>query len=394
MGLGGNDALIGGMGEEEFMGGEGADIVISGGGEDRVMFEQGDSTEFNFYDENNSEMLDNGDIFEFWDGVDVVSGLQIGSKIQFGTPDDTVNSLTLGALSSGEVGDQQYSFVRGTYDEVSGSFTVNTTLGADSLVVYDGDGSSWEGMGYISQTAFVVRGLTPASFKSDYSRIEIVDGVAPKLNGGIASFDANTVSLRFNEAMQLPTDFTGLTITRYAAGQSLTESGTVVGVSSVSMTTTTVANDTIVLTTSEDILLTDILRVSYSGNDAIKDMAENETGFREAFIGVSGDNVIDLSDFHADSENWLRIFGNDGIDTITGTNGNEVIYGGGGQDVIDSNWGTDDVVLNETTAARDTVILNEKVLNPRRWTASSSLIRWAMQLATCSTCRQIPSRKQ
>ena len=179
----GNDALLAGAGNDRLSGGAGADSLDGGAGADYFEFTQSgaevlgatgfsgsDSTSVSFTDSGNTGVSD-GDIFTFTGGADVVSGgftvvaqnndPRSGDHINLRSGIPGVNSPALMSAvpTNGLVSDQGYYFVRGGYDATdSGTFTVNNANGADTLVVYDGDGTS----GGISQAAFVIQNTLPS----------------------------------------------------------------------------------------------------------------------------------------------------------------------------------------------------------------------------------------
>ena len=148
----GNDSITGTAGAERINAGAGADTINSGGGADTFVFAQGDSTLVTYTDVGASGTLNDGDTFAFTGGADMISGAAAGANISFATATGALANLTsVTATFTGQVGDQQYATVRG--DLAGGTFTVNTTAGADVLVVYDGDPTAG-----VTQTALVLSG--------------------------------------------------------------------------------------------------------------------------------------------------------------------------------------------------------------------------------------------
>ena len=137
----------------------GADYLDGGTGADEFSFYQGDSPLVSFLD-NGLGGLNSGDVYNLPFGVDLVSGSGFASawdKINFeGEDPDQVAVTSMGsAPSNGLVTDQKYFTVQGNY--LNGSFTVNTTAGKDTLVVYDGDPTSG-----VTQTAIVITSVIPS----------------------------------------------------------------------------------------------------------------------------------------------------------------------------------------------------------------------------------------
>ena len=59
--------------------------------------------------------------------------------------------------TNGQATDQSYFVVRGNYDANSKTFTVNTSTGSDTLIVWDGDPT-----GGVTQTAIVLDNVIPS----------------------------------------------------------------------------------------------------------------------------------------------------------------------------------------------------------------------------------------
>ena len=191
----GNDTLIGSAFADYIVGGVGADSLDGGAGNDVYVFRQGDSTSAVFVDVNTIGSLNTGDRFEFAAGVDVISGgfsnngnssdavvfaASGGASIPVYAMGNsltnapyktyTINGITVPALrdgtapADGKLVDQGYYLVRGDY--VANAFTVNTTSGQDTLVVYDGDSTSG-----ITQSALVIQGHVPGEVVTSDSTI-------------------------------------------------------------------------------------------------------------------------------------------------------------------------------------------------------------------------------
>jgi len=170
------------------VGGQGGDRMSGSLGRDRYEFAQGDSTVVVFGGNNNGA-LDTGDSFDFYQGVaavttsladNVIGIINAGTVNEvdfadFGVGGDTIYlatnlsatgaSLTLMTVApgNGQVTDQQYFMVRGTFNaDGGGQFNVNTTAGFDTLVVYDGNSAT--GVNAVLQTALVLSGTGGAAF--------------------------------------------------------------------------------------------------------------------------------------------------------------------------------------------------------------------------------------
>ncbi len=174
----GNDTLIGSSGDDGIRGGTGADTMTGGAGSDDFNFEQGDSPVgvVNLNAGGTAGVLDNGDTFTFANGVDRITDLSSaeGISLDFELSDLFGNANAPGFMgqwtalgvdktppSNGLATDQGYFVVRGGYADggttgSSGTFTVDTTAGADTLIVWDGDSSN-----AVTQTGIVLSGVTP-----------------------------------------------------------------------------------------------------------------------------------------------------------------------------------------------------------------------------------------
>ena len=178
----GNDILNGFGGNDRLNGGVGADTLNGGVGADQYVFNQGDSPVVTFAHSAanaSATVVTDGDTFSFAAGADVITagGFETagvnGDKINFNSdgnnitnPNPMTNANGVGLLipGNGLVTDQHYFVVQGNY---SGSiFTVNTTSGTDSLVVYDGDQSS-----AVTQTGLVIQGVAPSLLVEQWNQI-------------------------------------------------------------------------------------------------------------------------------------------------------------------------------------------------------------------------------
>ena len=198
----GDDQITGTAVADTIWGGTGADIMSGGLGADQFRFMQGDSP-VAAVNIGGDATLNTGDTFTFAGGkTDVVHGRfdvagSGGDRIQLNSVANQFGLSSMGlAPTNGVVGNQQFYTVRGNYQ--SGSFMVNTTNGADTLVVYDGDATA-----AVSQTALVVQGHAPATLTVSgntlYATVADSDAVAPTLTS--AAVNGATLTLTFSEAI-------------------------------------------------------------------------------------------------------------------------------------------------------------------------------------------------
>ncbi|MBK9205680.1 MAG: hypothetical protein IPL73_25285 [Candidatus Obscuribacter sp.] len=192
-GIGGNagdDSITGSAFNDLIAAGTGADLVNGGAGADQVVFYQGDSTAVTYADASASGTVNDGDTFTFTGGVDIVAGSGFsvtgitGDKINLaaGPAQYGLGSMALPACWPGE----QPAVLPGARQPVGGSFTVNTTSGADTLVVYDGDVTAG-----VSQSGFVITGHAPTELLTSTNQIYL-DGTAPVAPGIALATDSGT----------------------------------------------------------------------------------------------------------------------------------------------------------------------------------------------------------
>jgi hypothetical protein len=157
-GMAGNDTLTGADMDDYIDGGQGADTLTGGLGFDEFNFTQGNSPAVTFQ-ENGGAGVTTGDTFTFAGlAADRVTDFSSGDALDFGTTYDEIfygGPVFMGSTppSDGMADDQGFFAVQGNYN--SGVFTVNTTVGVDTLMVSDGDSSSG-----ITQTGLVLSGVT------------------------------------------------------------------------------------------------------------------------------------------------------------------------------------------------------------------------------------------
>jgi uncharacterized repeat protein (TIGR02059 family) len=204
-GYAGDDQITGTAVADQIYGGTGADIMSGGLGADRFRFTQGDSplVTGNFGADN---VLNTGDMFTFAGGkADVVHGRfdvagSSGDRIQFNSVNVASPTYTTMPVN-GLVTNQNFYMVQGYYDAFSGSFTVDTGSGVDTLVVYDGDQTSG-----VTQTALVVQQHTPtmltASANNIYANAVDTDSTAPTIAS--ASVNGLTLTINFSEVIDDP----------------------------------------------------------------------------------------------------------------------------------------------------------------------------------------------
>ena len=158
-GGGGNDRIIGHKGVDWISGGAGAGTLTGGLGIDDFLFDQGDSPAVTGLNLGSDGSLNTGDTFSFANGVDCITDFTRGDRTELAHPtaDENGNVRYMGsAPSNGLATNQGYFVVQGDYNANTGIFTVYTSTGSDTLIVWDGDPT-----GGVIQTGIVLSGVTP-----------------------------------------------------------------------------------------------------------------------------------------------------------------------------------------------------------------------------------------
>ncbi len=270
---GGNDQITGTAAADVIWGGAGADTVSGGLGADQFRFIQGDSTAVTVA-VGGDATLNTGDIFTFTSrAADVVHGsfdvagtsAAGGDRIQLFSLANQSNPTGVTAPTNGLVTDQKFFTVQGNYDGVS-SFTVNTTSGLDTLVVYDGDATSG-----VTQTALVVQGHTPTTLTVSgntlYANVADTDVTAPTLT--TATVNGAVLTLTFSETID-------------PVHTPITFPDVLVGGVARALVDGAVNGNVVTLTLGTAVISSDVVTFSYtdptSGNDAnaLQDLAGND----------------------------------------------------------------------------------------------------------------------
>lgn len=189
-GTNGPETVSGTTGDDVIVGLGGADTLTGNGGNDTFEFVQGDSGAVTFstgYDVTNADVITD---FNAGDGIEL---LKLSDK-SFMTLDDV--------SVDGAIADQGYRIVQG---DLSGStFTANSTNGADSLVIYDNDGTASTSLGAVVVTGYVLTG-------QEVNPVQQQQPTGPEVK--ISSFEVNTAG---------PTDLVANSLANLAEGDTLT----------------------------------------------------------------------------------------------------------------------------------------------------------------------------
>jgi hypothetical protein len=284
-GYDGDDQITGTAVADTIWGGKGADTMSGGVGADYFRFTQGDSP-VTTVNTGGDSFLNTGDIFTFVGGkADVVHGRfdvagSSGDRLRFNAVANQNYMTSMAAPTNGLVTDQKLYTVGGNY--VNGSFTVDTTGGVDTLVVYDGDGTS-----AVSQTAVVVQGHAPGSLSGGgnllYASVADTDGTAPTLT--TATVNGTALSLTFNETLDGVHTPTGSAVV-------VLVNGVANAVDSVSLN-----GGVVTLNLHTAVIPSDVVTFSYtdptSGNDAnaLQDLVGNDVASIAA-IAVTNQTAV------------------------------------------------------------------------------------------------------
>jgi hypothetical protein len=165
-GRNGNDTLIGSSGDDWISGGIGADTMTGGNGSDGFMFAQGESPAVTAMNLGGDGTLNTGDTFVFANGLDRITDfVGSGESVEFYPLysdlfnfADAPSFMGLGndktPPTNGLATDQGYFVVRGS--NAGNTFTVNTTAGVDTLIIWDSDSSS-----AVTQSGILLSSVTP-----------------------------------------------------------------------------------------------------------------------------------------------------------------------------------------------------------------------------------------
>ena len=159
---------------------------------------------------------------------------------------------------------------------------------------------------------------------------------------GSVSFVGGTsaIVLSFDEAVTAGVNDLSLSLNPDSSNWS----GTAVTINSVGSSGTS----TLTLNTASTLNSTDFVRIRIDANNlsTVADLAGNTLSSREIYVGGSGDNIIDLSNYGSDYLQILR--GNGGNDELTGTDAADFLIDGGGADTLTGGHGADTIRLVET----------------------------------------------
>jgi len=166
-GSAGNDVINAGNGTNSITGGKGVDTLTGGDNVDTFNFISGDAAGYVFTASNSANtIISDGDTFLLGTGgTDVISNFATGTD-KFSI---TGVSLTSGYLGGGSeaaanASNGHVSFVLGSYDAASHTFSVNATSGSATLVIFNAANS---------QESIVLTGVTNLT-ASDFNGVSIV----------------------------------------------------------------------------------------------------------------------------------------------------------------------------------------------------------------------------
>jgi uncharacterized repeat protein (TIGR02059 family) len=105
---------------------------------------------------------------------------------------------------------------------------------------------------------------------------------------------------------------------------------------------------TVTFTTTSTLAPTDVVRMRYDATPgSVTDLSSNEAASIELFMGGSGNNTMDLSNYSSSSGFQIVLRGNGGADVMTGSDAGDVLVDGGGTDTLMGGLGADTLRLVE-----------------------------------------------
>ncbi|WP_457750268.1 DUF4214 domain-containing protein [Sulfurimonas sp.] len=150
----GNDIFTGGVGADTVTGGAGADTISLGAGNDTaIIAAAGDTGIINYTDVDSSGTVNDGDtVAGFFDVIsDFLTYASNGNADADDIDISAVNDLSGGAETDLTLAANTYQILVGNYNYTNGTFIIDGTNGADTLVVFD-DGAN--------DVAIVLSGVT------------------------------------------------------------------------------------------------------------------------------------------------------------------------------------------------------------------------------------------
>lgn len=353
----GNDTLTGGTAADNLQGGDGVDTISDGGGNDIITGDAGNDV---ITISGTSVNVDAGD------GDDTVNAdatLSAGDVVNGGAGNDTL-AIDAAATAESSQGVTNIELLRADTALTQDMVQFTTNAGFTRLISNVAGAVTFNNVG---ANANELRAISSGANTTTFDRL--LDNSSNALTVGTFT-DANTTlnNLTANDEETINIVAGGATtagrtfaITTLTAGDlvTLNVSGDTV------FSTTIAAQGTAVLTTVNASTATGTVVVSATNATLAVTMTGSATA-ASTLTGGSGADVI-TGGAAADS-----LVGGTGADTINGAAGDDVLLGGGnadsitageGADNITGGTGNDAIVLTETTAAIDNVILEASLTN-------------------------------
>jgi Ca2+-binding RTX toxin-like protein len=353
----GNDTLTGGTAKDNIQGGDGIDTISDGGGNDTISGGAGNDS---ITISGTSVNVDAGD------GNDTVNAdatLSSGDVVNGGAGNDTL-AIDAAATASSSQGVTNFEYLRAdtalTQDMVQ--FTTNT--GFTRLISNVAGNVTFNN---VSSNVTELRSLTHDGGDTltfdrllDNSSNAVTVGTYTNANTTINTLvadDEETINFVAGGATTAGRTFT---VTALTAADLVT-----LNVSGATNFTTTIGSTSEALATVDASSNTGTVSISATNATTDVTMTGSATA-ASTLVGGSGADVI-TGGTTADS-----LTGGSGADTISGGNGDDSLLGGAsadsitggeGADVITGGTGNDTIVLTETTAAIDNVILTASATN-------------------------------
>jgi len=348
----GNDTLAGGTAADNIQGGDGADTITGGGGNDVISGGAGNDS---ITVSGTSVNVDAG---AGDDTVNVDATLSSGDTIVGGEGTDTlaIDAAATAESSQGVSGFEILRFDSTGLNQDMVQFTQNSTFTRLDYNINAGSNAVTNAGAAITEIR-VLNGTTLAQFD------RLLDNASNALTVGALTDAATTITtLTVNDEETLTIDdgaidsTHALTITTLNADDLVTLN--VTGGADVTITNAIAgANDT--LTTVNASANTGTVSISAASSTVAMTMTGSATA-ASTLTGGSGADAItggSAADSLTGGANNDTIDGGAGADSLLGGTGADSITGGEGADSITGGAGNDTIVLTETTAAADRVVL-------------------------------------
>jgi len=331
----GNDTITGGAGNDALLGGDGIDSITAAAGNDTITAGAGNDTIVFAGNYTTGDAIDGGD------GTDILSITDASLTAVNALAFNAVNTLNLAVSNVEEVTFtddlNQASFDMARLDSIN-RIRVTDWNGAEALV------------GLAANTTVILDASSGTTAGTDDLTLTYAD----------ATGSADVLNISLTNAAT--TNFGDITIA---------------SIETLNIVTSQVTADAATITVATfDVTATGLTSLVLSGTDSINisGVAVNATTITAAAVTDTGATAPTVSILGGSANQSITgsggadtinggagidtISGGAGIDSLVGGTGADSITGGNGADTITGGSGNDTIVLTETTAAVDDVILN------------------------------------